>query len=462
MCITTNPRRPGAPEVARYRAGVRPPEDLSGQTRHDNSQQSIDSSHSTNSPDSPHSSLSHGEVSVRSRRHVASWEPTTPYGDGTRSIDPGPRQNSDVSTTEPLGPMSTQDHHVLNINNNDDHHSKSAPALWPTLSNLTSASQPPLYNDMHSAVNEDDKYLRKKFVGASSLQVFAQWVDLVLVSHGSTERLSDGFRFGMRHAEEFDLPLSVTLPSFSTLGDIGPCVDVFMQRINPLYPFVDEEYLSQIYNKFKSKSEFSQISRTDVAELATFYAVLSVGIAELNGCDNSEGKALLDAAYSLLAHIISYPYLSSIQALGVIALSVRGRLRDGAASQIVGQAVRIAHSIGLHRSDISSTDPHAALYERVWCACYCLEKNLQFDSGRMSEISGDFNGLGLIATWDAQPHFSRALLGLSQIQNRVSQEIFSVNGIQKSPQELLPILAEVDAELTVWTDSVSEIIRYGP
>lgn len=313
---------------------------------------------------------------------------------------------------------------------------------------------------MHSAVNSDESRRRKKYLGASSLQVFAQWVDLAVATGGSsTERFCDGFRYGMEHAEEFDLPLSVTLPGIDSLGFVQTYLDIFLSHANALYPFLDGPYLNQLFTKFKDSTDLIRIGRSEIPEVATLYAAISIGAAELNGTDDPLSRMLLEAAYSLVSHLVAYPYLSSIQALGLITIALRGRLKDGAASQTIGLAVRIAHSIGLHRFG-SSNSADSALHERVWCACYALEKNLQFDSGRPSEIDGDFAIRTKMSISDPEPHYAQALLGLSQIQSRINLEIFSPNAVRKSTQDLLPALADLDAQLTAWTDTVPEIIRY--
>lgn len=465
ICITTNPREPGAPEVERCRAVSKSPDTiinrLSGLSEETVSDQLLSRSLAPQDRDRQRAARSQKEYDSASTPAEASQSSELSMSTPMRALVAAPESLNDVRFSEATQHRLRQQRPNSQGNSLPDHQN-SIPRDPSKTKHRSIAPKTSLTVGMQAAVNSDENSFRKKYVGASSLQVFAQWVDLALMTQGNTQRLSAGFRHGMQHAEEFDLPLSINLPSIMSLGNVQPYLEAYLDRINLLYPFVDEGFISQALSKFKIQTDIMQTSRTDIPELACLYAVISTAVAELNGCEDPLGKKLLQAAYSLISHIIAYPYFTSVQALGAIAIALRGRLKDGAASQVIGQAIRIAHSIGLHRGDISSTDPHAALYERVWCACYCLEKNIEFDSGRPSEVHDDFIGPGLISSYDPEPHFAQALLSLSQIQCRISRDIFSVKAAQSSAQDLMPILAEVDIELTAWTDRVSEIIRFAP
>jgi hypothetical protein len=57
---------------------------------------------------------------------------------------------------------------------------------------------------------------KRKWMGSSSVQVLTQWLGLYSAVPGSGQPLSASFRFGMTHAEEVSLPLTVQLPKLPT------------------------------------------------------------------------------------------------------------------------------------------------------------------------------------------------------------------------------------------------------
>ncbi|KAL1614335.1 hypothetical protein SLS54_009829 [Diplodia seriata] len=64
----------------------------------------------------------------------------------------------------------------------------------------------------------------------------------------------------------------------------------------------------------------------------------------------------LSGAYSMYTHIVAMPYQRSIQALLLLALALRTRHKEGVAWHVIGHAIRMAQSLGLHRNQGSQED----------------------------------------------------------------------------------------------------------
>ena len=115
--------------------------------------------------------------------------------------------------------------------------------------------------------------------------------------------------------------------------------------------------------------------------------------------------------------------LNRLQALLLLAIAYRGRNKDGVGWQMLGIAIRIAHTLGLHKhSTIKPSDQHAVtkkseqlFHARIWAICCCLEKVMQLEAGRPSAIeecelrSNDGSGTAVLqvtisysGTWASQ------------------------------------------------------------
>jgi hypothetical protein len=210
---------------------------------------------------------------------------------------------------------------------------------------------------LEGAFHEDNTSFRRKWLGPSSLQVFTQWLDLSSISHGG-QALSSLFRFGMRYTEEMEIPFSTTgldsLPRLPPIQDRNRCVSAFLSSIQPIFPILDMEAFSIVLNKFdwlssdQGQEQASFIAPADRPSLACVYAVMSIGVDEENNANTPMGDVYLKTAFSLYGHIISTPYLRSVQAFLLLAIALKVRNKDGSAWHVVGHAVRAAQSLGMH------------------------------------------------------------------------------------------------------------------
>ncbi|KJR86250.1 uncharacterized protein SPSK_02247 [Sporothrix schenckii 1099-18] len=365
--------------------------------------------------------------------------------------------------------------HTDNDNAHDSVH-----ATGPTTVATTSSY------DADVVVNTDDAAPhRVKYMGGSSLQCLAGFVDIFL-RRKRLPLVSTAFTSGMRHAEEFSLPLVAAVPRLPPAGACRASLDVFFDRVWPLYPVVDRATVEQDLRHVggleqtlpDGASLLSVLAHDDVPGLVVLLAVLAIGAGEGEGGgsldDTESGLVYITAGFGLVAHLIARPYLRSVQSMLLLAVALRLRARDGQAWYLVGQAVRVAHSIGLHRqvgADAASRsaepepepEPGPTLQSRVWWSLYALEKLMELETGRPSAIPNDepLPPLPLLQptpTADPASIFT-PWVALSTILGQISRRLY----VQKpaSAVVLLTEIAQLDEQLQAWSAGLPEPLKPG-
>ncbi|KXH45656.1 fungal specific transcription factor domain-containing protein [Colletotrichum simmondsii] len=349
------------------------------------------------------------------------------------------------------------------------------------------------------ALNTDESPHRLKFMGGSSVQSLTMFADLFFRKRG-LRPLSPYFRFGMHHVEEFQLPLSFQLPPLPRLPTLDAYLDVYMKRIHPLFPVFDEPTirselgrLTTLQDADASGSLQSSIEPSQVPLLVSIYCIICIGADEETGTLAEIGTHYLTAAYSLLAHVISTPYLASVQALLLLSIALRGRSKEGQGWQTLGQAIRIAHSIGLHRhastrhsrnppgdGDSAASPGYQAnrkLNTQVWWVCYTLEKLMELETGRPSAIHDSdcdqklpdpvpvpapatLSASSPGAQGDRQTiDYFQPWASLSRIISSISAHIYRRSGQSQTSRILLGDTVRLDTALTEWAQSLPTEIR---
>lgn len=327
---------------------------------------------------------------------------------------------------------------------------------------------------VNAGVNDGSK---RKYMGASSLQVLTQWLDLSFSAFGMEKTPSAHFRFGMTGSEEVSLPLSFTLPPLPPQPERNSCVSTFFCRIHPMFPLLDEIPFRNTVNHL-AEADLNGLPPSDRPLLASVYGVISIGADERAGTTTENGTKYFTAAFAMYAHLVAYPYRSSVQAILILVLALRGRNKDGSAWDIHGQAIRLAQSIGLHRKVFpvhASDDPE--LDSRVWWVAYCLDKIMGFESGRPTAINDTEcdqvlpapipvnlgSGAAGSATSPAkEPDFFGALIGLAKTQSAISTRLFQHQPMEKPVEAQLQATGELDQALLDWAETVPLEIRYIP
>ncbi|KAH8894545.1 hypothetical protein GQ53DRAFT_716261 [Thozetella sp. PMI_491] len=332
--------------------------------------------------------------------------------------------------------------------------------------------------DPEVVLNSNESSSKVKYVGASSLQSLAIFADLYLIKYG-VQPVSQLFRHAMHHVEEFQLPIAFQLPDLPP-GDISEqLVSAFFSRIWPLFPVLDEASFRSSLVHFQSIQDSTTgglreaVTSTDAPTLACLYAVLSIAADEA-GEITERGTSFLAAAHSLYAHLIGLPYMSTAQALFLLAVAQRGRGRGGQAWQALGQAIRVCHSIGLHRlhsseqqsalgspSDHGYTAPLPALQTRLWLSCYALEKLMELETGRPSatlDHRPEHAPLtGMPAKSEPRDYFT-AWVALARIIGQISENVYQK---KETSAVLLCDIGKLDCDLDDWARSVPEQMKPG-
>ncbi|KAH8671720.1 fungal-specific transcription factor domain-containing protein [Xylariales sp. PMI_506] len=328
-------------------------------------------------------------------------------------------------------------------------------------------------------VNTDDTAYRVKFVGGSSIQCLCTFVDLHLTSKGLPP-ISTGFKHGMQHSEEFSLPLLPSFPRLPPREELDACKEAFFKRIWPLFPVVDQQIVETDISRIlrleqtHGDSFVAQLSPTSLPALAVVYAMICIGEHDIHGRNTELSSQYLHGAYSLYGHLVAIPYTTSIQALILLALALRGCMKDGQAWQVLGQAIRVAHSVGLHKAITSASlsqkrpqqqdseliappsgQTDLGLRARIWWSCYALERLMQLESGRPAIVSDkDIDQVPPDPVRSPELGYFAAWVALSKIMGRISNEFYSrrpANAI-----DLFKTVQTLDQALVDWKQSLPE------
>jgi hypothetical protein len=171
-----------------------------------------------------------------------------------------------------------------------------------------------------------------------------------------------------------------------------------------------------------------------IANLSIVYTVICIGINEVSGRLNGTSTGYLTASYSLYGNFVSLPCVTSVQALVLLAVALRAQDKVGQAWQVRGQAIRIAHSIGLHKQvhgqSVSWTSSPLAIsivfQSRLWLSCCTLERLMQLESGRPSQLSDkDAETPPTDLPPATGPDYFTAWLALSRIMGEIADRFYS-------------------------------------
>ncbi|RGP74556.1 hypothetical protein FSPOR_1133 [Fusarium sporotrichioides] len=249
-----------------------------------------------------------------------------------------------------------------------------------------------------------------------------------------------------------------------------PCIKKYFSRTHPLIPVLDHtEFISDVL-RFSDQQQTcpnglqGAITSVDAPALVAIYAVLSIGMDDHEGTISPAATGYLTGAYSLVSHLLSFPYMSSVQALVLLAVAMRARGKDGQCWHLLGQAIRIGYSLGFHRKIVTSNPNEDSehrvnhqLPSRVWWSCYALEKSMQLETGRPSAIEiTDCDQPLPDKSSGLNPCFIR-WVSLSQLVGKISEHIFQRRA--ESALEFLSGIAQLDQALIDWLDEGAEGVK---
>lgn len=330
----------------------------------------------------------------------------------------------------------------------------------------------PVHQPFHVSSNTDPELNRTKIVGGSSSQCLAKSLDVYLKSV-HRKPVSGLFRYGMKYAEEFDIPLEVSLPQLPDWTRLHGYLTTFFARIHPLYPLFNVESFHVLVNQIVGTgSDLKGLPRDQIPWLASVYLAISIGADEEARGVTSDGTLYLQAASSLIGHVTSVPYLPAVQAMLMFTIAYRGRNQEGLGWQFLGMAIRIAHTIGIHRRAAYSAPrtgdvQYIQRYTHegtIWAICCILEKCMELESGRPTAIPYSFTCDDILP-----PHLHdqddgqllRWQLGLAVYQNQIGQHIYGHTLRKRRAREILLDTARLDKCLLDWVNGIPPQMRPG-
>ncbi|KAI5208091.1 hypothetical protein E4T38_03135 [Aureobasidium subglaciale] len=298
----------------------------------------------------------------------------------------------------------------------------------------------------------------RKYMGSTSLQVFSQWLDMTF--HVLPAGLTSSFQHGMRFCEEMDLPEDLHMPPIP--AEWHKYINAFFTGVGKVFPIVSKETINSCAQYMCQQDPRSLPSRQRPL-IASVYACLAVGADSLGS--TAQGLDYATAAYSLYAYLVARPYLQSAQALLLICLALRGRNKDGAGSQALGQAIRILHTLGLHRrlSGYGSLNGEQTEAVRLgvytWWSAYCLDRIMSLESGRPPLVQDeDIDQVRVLqpsGVQDLEP--LQALLDLGTIQGSICRHLATI----KLPTiaAVLDAQSRLDQSLLKWQGALPHDLR---
>lgn len=197
--------------------------------------------------------------------------------------------------------------------------------------------------------------------------------------------------------------------------------------------------------------------------------MVSLGSDEASGALTEAGNNYLAAAYGLYAHLIGLPHLSSAQALVLIALALQSRGKEGQSCQVLGSAVKISHSIGIHRHISSRAKTHEPsrkreLHARIWWTCYAIERLYELETTRPSSIPhGEHDPFQpdqmLSAASQTELKYFVYWVSLTTIFEHISELLYRRKRSPEGSLQLLQNIGMLDQALRDWKNSLPEDIR---
>lgn len=305
---------------------------------------------------------------------------------------------------------------------------------------------------------------KRKFIGGGTLQSLSKYLDHYF-ERRRMESIGPRFVYGMQHAEEFPLPPlgRQDLTPMPTSSEKKSYLHAYFTRIHPMYPILDQTSFCATIEQLTTK-DFAALRQEEVPLLASAYCVFALGADESAGHCTTIGYIYLTSEFKLWAYIVSVPYLTSVQALLLLTITLKSRNKDGCGAQSLGQAIRIAQSLGLNHGSIKETttvhgerslvDDSTDVAACCWWVCYCLEQMFGLEIGRPTLIKESDCYQALPQAMYRTTNFFRNWTALCQIQNRLYEAVYARPEHLRNATALLQDIGSIDRGLCDWAAAV--------
>ncbi|APA07846.1 hypothetical protein sscle_03g026160 [Sclerotinia sclerotiorum 1980 UF-70] len=161
--------------------------------------------------------------------------------------------------------------------------------------------------------------------------------------------------------------------------------------------------------------------------------------------------------------------LLSVQALLGMALFMQGTPNPQPSFFLVAAAIRLSHSIGLHKrgSGFNLNPVEIEQRKRVFWIGYMLDKDICLRSGRPPAQDDDDMNVELpsadpednignipLADGKGKVNLFRLMCEFATIESKVYKQLYSTKASKQSDGELLNTIGELDSQLEEWKDSI--------
>jgi hypothetical protein len=245
----------------------------------------------------------------------------------------------------------------------------------------------------------------------------------------------------------------------------------YFENFNCMFPLFHEPTFMHLVDKHYSRDPY---------EGSGWWASLNVALAIAHRLrvmsnlvpqdEDQKAWGYLKNALAVQAELtIRNTDLLSVQALLGMAMFLQGTPNPQPSFFMVAAAIRLAHSIGLHKrgSGFNLNPAESEQRKRVFWIAYMLDRDLCLRSGRPpvqddddmnvelpSENPADNIGNIPLADGKGKLNLFRLMAQFALIASKVYKQLYAVKASKQSDGELLNTIGELDRELEEWKDSI--------
>ncbi|KAF4555657.1 Fungal specific transcription factor domain-containing protein 37 [Elsinoe fawcettii] len=245
----------------------------------------------------------------------------------------------------------------------------------------------------------------------------------------------------------------------------------FFENFNCMFPLFHEPTFMHLVHKHYSLEPYEGSGWWACLNVALAVAHRMRVMSNVVGAEEDQlGWMYLKNALAVQAELtMRNNDLLSVQALLGIALFMQGTPNPQPSFFFVAAAIRLSHSIGLHKrgSDFKLNEVENEQRKRVFWIAYMLDKDMALRSGRPpTQDDDDMNvelpsedppdNIGNVPASGPSGKFNlfRLMAEFSLIQSRVYKQLYSVKASKQTDGELLNTIGELDNELEAWKESI--------
>lgn len=260
-------------------------------------------------------------------------------------------------------------------------------------------------------------------------------------------------------------------------------VDAYFQRLHFLMPVLDKPSFMTRYKKLMQRRGDTNFIRTEAAFTSVVFAVFACSAKLVDdprlSSDNPDdgGMGMVYYERALVLHYISHNsiQISHVQSFILMSSFLCSINCLPQAWILVGQAVRTAQDLGLHRSPrrllIPAVDKETR--RKIWWIVYCLDRMLALALGRPLGVEDSdcdvelpvdvddeclpeyFSGVNVSQKHPTLVSGTIALATLYQIAGRVLRQVYSIDNCKEGLEpetraELQRSVETLDLELSKW------------